>query len=251
MTTNDAPNQTPPSNGTGNTLDPTKQEFWIHKWENSQTRWDMSNAHPVIQYLVREKTLIFRPDELSDQSVDDETRKLLESSFEEVQTALVPGCGTGYDVGALAQWPQISCAIGADLSPIAMNKASELYANLVKEGKAKFIAGDFFKLHETYASTIDFIFDYTFLCAIHPSMRDAWAKEMSLLVKPGKFLLTMVFPIRPYTDDPTNPPYHVDPDHVTNLLTDSFELVDDVLVPDNYAWRPTFERLMLWRRRSS
>ena len=40
-------------------------------------------------------------------------------------------------------------------------------------GRAEFLAADFFSM--TAAVPYDFIFDYTFLCAIPPSTRTLWA----------------------------------------------------------------------------
>jgi hypothetical protein len=53
--------------------------------------------------------------------------------------------------------------------------------------------GDFFKHEGQY----DFVYDYTFACAIEPSQRNDWAKKQAELVKPGGQLFTLIFPLKP------------------------------------------------------
>eukprot|EP00288_Rhodomonas_lens_P008063 CAMPEP_0177737296 /NCGR_PEP_ID=MMETSP0484_2-20121128/25808_1 /TAXON_ID=354590 /ORGANISM="Rhodomonas lens, Strain RHODO" /LENGTH=213 /DNA_ID=CAMNT_0019251065 /DNA_START=97 /DNA_END=738 /DNA_ORIENTATION=- len=126
---------------------------------------------------------------------------------------LVPGCGRGYDVVAAAKVN--FDALGLDIAPTAV-KAAEEYrdAQGALSGKAEFSTTDFFKLPESGA--FDLVFDYTFLCAIDPSTRDAWAKNMKRLIKPGGELVTLIFPIRP--PDSNGPPYAMSTALVKGLL---------------------------------
>lgn len=59
-------------------------------------------------------------------------------------------------------------------------------------------------------------YDYTFLCALHPTMRGDWARTWGKLIKPGGCLVTLEFPIRP--DDKTGPPWPVSHQIYTDLL---------------------------------
>lgn len=112
--------------------------------------------------------------------------------------ALVPGCGRGYDVTLLASKDRV--AIGIDLSEIAIQAAEERYANMPEEDKppresVQFRATSFFDLSETPEEQFQFIYDYTFFCALSPSIRLEWAKKMAALVAPGGELCTIIFPI--------------------------------------------------------
>lgn len=38
-------------------------------------------------------------------------------------------------------------------------------------------------------------FDYTFLCALDPSVRERWAQHYADIIRPGGELLTVVYPM--------------------------------------------------------
>ena len=57
------------------------------------------------------------------------------------------------------------------------------------------MCGDFFEFSPT-EGRFDVVFDYTFLCAMPPSLREKWAQKMSKLVKTNTGrLVTLIFPI--------------------------------------------------------
>lgn len=70
---------------------------------------------------------------------------------------------------------------------------------------------DFFELEGQF----DFIFDYTFFCAIPPSLRPAWGRQMGALLKPGGKLLTIIYPIHP--DEVAADPAAAGPPHPVSL----------------------------------
>ena len=66
------------------------------------------------------------------------------------------------------------------------------------KSNADFKMASFFDLDTSDPSQLfDFVYDYTFLCALHPTVRVEWAKKMAKLVKQDGELLTLIFPIRP------------------------------------------------------
>ena len=82
--------------------------------------------------------------------------------------ALVPGCGRGYAVAALAAAGYQ--ATGLEVSPTAVAAASAyLSTQQGIEGKWQIDEADFFK--HTPAQPYDLIYDCTFLCAIPPEAR--------------------------------------------------------------------------------
>ena len=99
------------------------------------------------------------------------------------------------------------------------------------EGSASYQLMSFFDLPtEKNEEKFDFIYDYTFLCALDPSIRLLWSKKMSELVKPGGELLTIIFPIS--VDKEGGPPFRVSLDIVKDLLVPvGFEQMKLELLP--------------------
>ncbi|KAL5718913.1 methyl halide transferase [Ranunculus cassubicifolius] len=150
---------------------------WEKCWEQELTPWDLGKPTPI---LIR----------------------LLESGKLPNGRVLVPGCGTGYDVEAIASEERY--VVGLDVSEIAVTKARELFSSSRNADHFVFLKEDFFNWHPT--SLFDLIFDYTFFCAIEPSMRPAWASRVHNLLKPDGELITLMFPI---DDIVGGPPYKV------------------------------------------
>ena len=112
--------------------------------------------------------------------------------------ALVPGCGRGYDVAALAQ--PLRKVTGLELSPEAATRAGEYLARvaaeeLLKVNQMEVLVADFF---EYKAQPYDLVYDYTFLCAIRPERREEWSTQMARLLRPGGKLVCLMFPLGHY-----------------------------------------------------
>jgi len=123
---------------------------------------------------------------------------------------LVPGCGRGYDVLLFASYGYD--AYGLDVSRTAVEAARVLAReqgedqskyplrdDRVGRGNASFILGDFFNndfLSEVGdAGPFDIVYDYTFICALPPDLRPAWAKRMTELLKPTGHMICLEFPL--------------------------------------------------------
>ncbi|GAV67149.1 TPMT domain-containing protein [Cephalotus follicularis] len=150
---------------------------WEKSWEQGVTPWDLGQPTPVILHLLKAGAL-------------------------PKGRALVPGCGTGYDVVAMA-CPE-RYVVGLDISENAINKALEMSSSLPNADNFTFLKADFFSWRST--ELFDLIFDYTFFCAIKPEMRLAWAQKMRDILKPGGELITLMFPV---DDHVGGPPYKV------------------------------------------
>lgn len=140
------------------------------------------------------------------------------------KTALIPGCGRGYDVLLFASYGLN--AVGLDAAPAAREAALRLLADPINthhyplmnthagQGEARIITGDFFStnfLSETHGATVpdgertfDFIYDYNFLSIIPPVFRSKWAARMSQLLAPSGYLICIEFPLGkdPAADSP-------------------------------------------------
>lgn len=148
---------------------------------------------------------------------------------------LVPGCGRGYDVNLLALNSDRH-VYGIDISQTAVNEAITWYTNLdsSKQAKKEFVhfeLQNFFHLSESKEEKFDFIYDYTFLCALNPSIRSLWAQKMRNLLSDNGRLLTLIYPIRSL-DITTGPPFTVSLDIVKDLLEEQgFESIELHLLP--------------------
>jgi methyl halide transferase len=112
--------------------------------------------------------------------------------------ALVPGCGRGYDVTFLAN--ESRAVYGIDIVDLAIQAANTrleiLPENEIYKSNCFFELTSFFELPtESDELKFDFIYDYTFFCALDPSLRIQWANKMSELVKTDGILCTIIFPI--------------------------------------------------------
>ena len=110
--------------------------------------------------------------------------------------------------------------VGLDLSPTAIKAAEDRLRALPPElsppaGSAQFLCGSFFDLPSDAASQFSLVYDYTFLCALDPSIREQWARKMADLVAPGGLLVTLVFPI---CEKEGGPPFKVSLELYRQLL---------------------------------
>ena len=189
---------------------------WEAAWREGRTGWDAGASAPALAELV--------------------ARGVLPAG-----RALVPGCGAGYDVFTLAS-PSRE-VVGLDIAPTAAARFESLRAERgVPADRARIITGDFFAF---YDGPFDVIFDYTFLCAIDPSVRGAWAKKVDSLLAPEGELVTLIFPAgeRP-------PPFPLWPHDVRALLEPlGFEAPELAPAPRTHPGREGMEHLARWRRR--
>ena len=145
-------------------------------------------------------------------------------------TALVPGCGRAYDAVALAAKGYTVSAW--DISRTAVDEARKLVAEAPPEVGARVavVRRDFFDVAQDQdGQTFDLIWDCTFLCALPPESRAAWAaRSASLLRKDtsgegaGGELVSLVFPVFPPTHPKvtggSGPPFALTCDLVKSLL---------------------------------
>ncbi|KAM7489354.1 hypothetical protein LguiB_026838 [Lonicera macranthoides] len=158
-------------------LDSDSTGGWEKCWDEGVTPWDLGQPTPIIVHLHRIGAL-------------------------PKGRALVPGCGSGHDVVAIA-CPE-RYVVGLDISDSAIKTAIELSSSSPNADYLTFLKTDFFNWHPS--ELFDLIFDYTFFCAIEPDMRSAWASRIRDLLKPGGELITLMFPI---SDHVGGPPYKV------------------------------------------
>ncbi|CAA7396606.1 unnamed protein product [Spirodela intermedia] len=195
------------------------QGGWERCWEEGLTPWDLGKPTPLIAHLVQTGDL-------------------------PLGRALVPGCGSGHDVVAMAG-PERH-VVGVDISVSAIQKACEMTSALPNKEHFTFLAEDFFAWQPT--ELFDLIFDYTFFCAIDPSMRSAWADRIGDLLKPDGELITLMYPMDEFDG---GPPYAVSVSDYEEVLHSlgfkAISVVDNELA---IAPRKGREKVGRWKRKS-
>jgi SAM-dependent methyltransferase len=124
---------------------------------------------------------------------------------------LIPGCGTGYDVEYFARLG-FGEARGVDIAPEA-TKAAQAWADSLSPrpehySRIHLETVDYLALADTridIESQYDVAYDYTFFCALPPSLRPKWAKAHANNLKAVEgMLITVCFPMQ--GDRPGGPP---------------------------------------------
>lgn len=91
-----------------------------------------------------------------------------------------------------------------------------------------------------------YFLNYRFFVAISPDNRKEWGRQINALVKPGGYLLALVYPIEPETN--LGPPYFVRPEHYTKNLGDGWSLVLDLVPKKSLASHAGAERIVAWKK---
>ncbi|KDQ52464.1 hypothetical protein JAAARDRAFT_198376 [Jaapia argillacea MUCL 33604] len=161
--------------------------------------------------------------------------------------ALVPGCGRGYDAIFIASSLGLD-TLAVDISQTAVNAANELLASSPPtSGKASFEIADFFTISVPETEKFDLVYDYTFFVAILPTMRPDWARQMTALVKPGGYLITLVFPLH---HNDAGPPFPVELGHYEELLSSDWDRVYNKVPEHGLPSHVGLQQMVVWKRRS-
>lgn len=88
--------------------------------------------------------------------------------------------------------------------------------------------------------------NFRFFVAIPPTRRADWGHQMSALVKPGGFLIALVYPLNPPRDD--GPPYYVRPEHYIEALGKNWEKVIERVPEESISTHIGLEYLMVWKK---
>lgn len=188
--------------------------FWDSRYHERQTPWDLGGPTPVFVRLIREGTI-------------------------PKGRLLVPGAGRGYDAIAFARAGFEVTTL--DLSPLA---SDELRGAAEAAGVDLDVrVGDFFEATGTYDAALE----YTFYCAISPSLRTAYRDRMARLIRPGGLLFGLFFPLR--GPDREGPPFQVSVAEIKRSFGECFDLVREELPEESIKPRKGNEVLMIWRRK--
>jgi SAM-dependent methyltransferase len=194
---------------------------WNQRYELEDTPWEKGlPAPPLLEFLTQD-----RPSFWGDGKV------------------LVPGCGTGHDVRALAT--EGNNALGLDLAPNAL----ELAQAYPKVGNEAYELGDFLDPNWRKNKSFDAIWEHTCYCAIDPSRRDDYATACAELIKPGGHLVGVFFltPNDPGEED-EGPPFNASIQELNQRFSPAFERIDSWVPTLTYPGREGREWFAIYRR---
>jgi len=154
---------------------------------------------------------------------------------------LVPGCGFGHDVRALAATADE--VVGLDIADSAVIGARK-FPNV---GGETYVQGDLFNLPPEMRGAFDWVFEHTCFCAIHPKQREAYVEAVAGALKPGGRLLA-VFYLDPGNDSPDEgPPFEVSVAELDRLFLPRFTLEGEWLPEHAYPGREGREWMRVLR----
>ncbi|KAJ1908381.1 hypothetical protein IWQ60_011682, partial [Tieghemiomyces parasiticus] len=90
------------------------------------------------------------------------------------------------------------------------------------------------------------IFDYTFFCALDPSLREKWAAKMAELLAADGVLVTLMFPTKKFRDH--EPPFVSTPEDYAKVLGPHFKQVDMVAEVSPASPRAGYECFAIWQK---
>jgi len=156
---------------------------------------------------------------------------------------LVPGCGTGHDVRALAA--EGLEPLGLDLASEALSKAREH----PPAGAESYTLGDFLDPGWRKGKTFSAIWEHTCYCAIDPASRAEYARACAELIQPGGHLVGVFFltPNDPGEED-QGPPFNSSIEELDARFDPWFRRADSWVPEKSYPEREGREWTAIYRR---
>jgi SAM-dependent methyltransferase len=178
---------------------------WESRYAAADTPWEKGSAHPaLVEYLKKHRV----------------TGRIL-----------VPGCGSGHDVRALAA--QGAEAVGLDIAQGAIAKAE----GHPKAGTESYLLGDLFALPASLVGAFEGVWEHTCFCAIDPAQRADYVTAVHSALKSGGHLFAVFYLDPGNTSPDEGPPFEVSKSELDRLFLPHFELVDEWLPQLTYPGR--------------
>ena len=190
---------------------------WNARYLAEDTPWDKGAAHPALVARLKNQPL--------------------------KGSVLVPGCGAGHDVRAIAAH-EAERVTGIDIAPSAL----QLARGFPKAGNECYVEGDFLAGNAVPAGAFDMVFEHTCFCAIPPVRRADYARAAASALRDGGILLAVFF-TNPENTDLHSPPFRCDMEEIGALFGKDFEFLETVVAPPTYPERQGRETLCLLRKK--
>jgi SAM-dependent methyltransferase len=186
---------------------------WESRYQTGDMPWEKGAAHPALIAFLKSNPVRGR--------------------------VLVPGCGLGHDVRALAATADE--VVGLDISPSAVTRAKAHPAI----GGERYVFGNLFALPPSLRGAFDVVFEHTCFCAINPERRTDYVSAVASALVP-KGLLLAVFYLDPGLDPgQTGPPFGVAREELDALFGSRFTVVREWAPTATYSGRESRETCRL------
>lgn len=197
---------------------------WESRYQSGDTPWEKGVQHPTLPLFLRQSPLHGR--------------------------VLVPGCGSGADVRAIAEAMKADKTgevFGLDCAPSAVARAHAI----PRIGQESYIQGDLFALPAEWEGSFDAVWEHTCFCAIDPASRGDYARAVAKALRTGGILAAIFFLDPGLDPGESGPPYGVTREELDALFTPAFELLRAEPVVATYPGREGGEELRVYRRKKS
>jgi methyl halide transferase len=195
---------------------------WDSRYRKNDTPWCKGRPHPMLNALL-------------DLALPADFRGRV----------AVPGCGRGWDLRAIADARPGATVIGIDLSKTALG---EVAGDIRGHPAIRLVCGDFLDSEwlGNSVETVDFIWEHTCFCAIHPSRRSDYVKAAAIILKPGSVLAGVFF--LDLDDKGAGPPWNCPQGELKGHFGGSFELHLCEMAHETFEGRQGEEYAVLMRR---
>ncbi|MAD97792.1 MAG: SAM-dependent methyltransferase [Flavobacteriaceae bacterium] len=144
---------------------------WDSRYKSNDIGWDLGVVSPPLKEYI---------DQLKDQDKD--------------KSILIPGGGNSYEAEYLFQ-KGFQNVFVVDVSQTALENLQQRVPVFPKD---HLILGNFFDVNRQF----DLVLEQTFFCAIHPSLREKYAKKMHQLLNPHGKLVGVLFKVPLFSNRP-------------------------------------------------
>jgi SAM-dependent methyltransferase len=177
-------------------MDCEHPDFWNERFASGKMPWDIHGVPAEVHSFIKRST---------------------------PGSVLIPGCGSGYEIGAFLE-------TGWDVTAIDFaSGAVELARKNFKRPGVEIMLGDFFAV-DFGERRFDAIYERRFLCAIPPSRWRECMQRMAELLKPGGMLAGIFL----YGEnDPEGPPFPMTEGQAEEILGSHFSCVRDEAMGDS------------------
>ncbi len=161
---------------------------------------------------------------------------------------LVPGCGSGHDVRAIATASQAARVVGMDIAPSAIDQARRFSI----AGQETYQLANLFDLPAVLIGRFEWVFEHTCFCAIDPQQRPDYVSTIARALLPKGFLLA-IFYLNPWdpgeAPEGGGPPFCVTREDLDQLFAPHFDLVEELCPSAAFPGREGREITRLLRKR--
>jgi methyl halide transferase len=196
---------------------------WESRYQAGDTPWEKGSAAPPLLELLEKRGI----------------------GIWNVGPVLVPGCGFGHDVRALAEFGQE--VTGVDISRSAVERAEDFPV----VGKEAYEVGDFLNPAWCEGRRFSAIWEHTCFCAIDPSRRSDYVISAAGCLDEGG-VLAGVFFLSPYDpgEEQEGPPFGATQKGIAACFEPWFERLDAWVPAAAYPGREGREWIAVFQKRA-